>query len=311
VKRRGAFAPVILGIGAVASGAAFLTVIGALPGMATFNALSFLVGMAAGWGAHRVAHLRHGAAILFGLATAILLLVLVTGTTVDGVTRWLPLGPLNIQPALILSPLLLAIVAGREGRHWRVAILLPILLIALQPDAATMLALVAGAATIAAAASVRSTRGWTPRRIALASGAATIAIVTIVWSGIQTPPAVAFVEGTVELARLSGSAGILLHVVTAVLMVAALLSAGQGGPALAAYFAVAAAAAVFWAFPMPLAGAAPSHAMGFGLAVGCWRRSAGGSFRPPAARPRPGRWQCRPRAVRGRQRSHRRGRTRA
>jgi hypothetical protein len=266
--RRGAAAPVALATLAIAAGAAFLTVIGALPGMATFNALAFVAGLAAGWGAHRLARLPHGAAVLFGLAALVLLLVLVAGTTVDGVTRWLPLGPLNVQPALILSPLLLAIVAGREGRHWRLAILLPILLVALQPDAATMLALVAGAAALAAAASVRSTRGWTARRIALASGAAIIAIASLVWSGIQTPPAVAFVEGTIEIARLSGAAAIMLHVITALLMVAALLSAGQGGPALAAYFATAAVAAVFWAFPMPLAGAAPSHAMGFGLAVG-------------------------------------------
>jgi hypothetical protein len=102
----------------------------------------------------------------------------------------------------------------------------------------------------------------------LASGAAVIAIVALIWSGIRTPPPVAFVEGTVELARLGGSVAILLHVATAALMMAALLSAGQGGPALAAYFATATATALFWAFPMPLAGAAPSHALGFGMAVG-------------------------------------------
>ena len=280
--RQGAAAPV-LAVLAVACGAGFLISIGALPGMATFNGLSFVLGLAVGWGTHRLAGIRHGAAVIFGLASMALVLVLVAGTTINGVTRWLPLGPLNVQPALILSPLLLAIVAGREGRHWRFAILLPILLVALQPDAATMLALTAGAATIAAAASVRSTRGWTARRIALASSAAIITIAALVWAGIQTPPAVAFVEGTVELARLSGPTAILLHVATAVLMIASLLSAGRGGAALAAYFATAAAAAVFWAFPMPLAGAAPSHALGFGIAAG-WlatqRRIKGGAIRP-------------------------------
>lgn len=265
--RQGAVAPLLAAV-AVACGAAFLISIGALPGMATFNALSFVPGLVVGWGAHRLAALPYGAAVIFGLATMILALVLIAGTTIDGVTRWLPLGPLNVQPALILSPLLLAIVAGREGRHWRLAILLPILLVGLQPDAATMLALTAGAGTIAAAASVRSTRGWTARRIALASGAAIITIAALVWWGIRTPPAVAFVEGTVELARLSGPTAILLHVAIAVLMIASLLSGGQGGAALAAYFATAATAAVFWAFPMPLAGAAPSHAIGFGIAAG-------------------------------------------
>jgi hypothetical protein len=265
--RQGAIAPLLAAI-AVGCGAAFLLSIGALPGMATFNALSFVLGLAIGWGAHRLAAIRHGASVIFALASMILAVVLIVGTTIDGVTRWLPLVPLNVQPAVILSPLLLVIVADREGRHWRLAILLPILLVGLQPDAATMLALTAGAGTIAAAASIRSTRGWTARRIALASGAAMITIVALLWAGVRTPPAVAFVEGTVELARLSGPTAILLHVATAVLMIASLLRAGPGGAALAAYFATAATAAVFWAFPMPLAGAAPSHAIGFGVAIG-------------------------------------------
>ena len=40
------------------------------------------------------------------------------------------------------------------------------------------------------------------------------------------------------------------------------------GAALAAYFAVSVVAAVFLAFPMPIAGAGPSHLIGFGMAIG-------------------------------------------
>lgn len=267
--RRGGLAPLLLGTLAVFAGIAFLFDVGALPGMATRNAVSYLLGLAMGWAAHKLGHLRHAAALMFGLASGVLAWVLIGGIELDGVRRWLALGPLTIQPALIFSPLLLAIVASREGRHWRVAALLPLVLVALQPDAATMLALAAGIAVLMAAASIRSTRGWTPRRIAIAAGALCLAVIGLVFAGIQTPPPVAFVEGTVELAQVSGLVSMALHAIASVLMVVALLSAGgSGGSALAAYFAVTALAAAFWAFPMPVVGAGPSHLIGFGIAIG-------------------------------------------
>jgi hypothetical protein len=178
-------------------------------------------------------------------------------------------GPVVVQPALILSPLLLAIVASREGRHWRVAILLPVLLLGLQPDAASMLALAAGIAALMADASGLSPRGWTGRRLTITAAALGLAVTAIAFSGIQTPPPVAFVEGTVGLAALSGPFAGMLHFAAIALMIAALLSrVDSAGLALAAYFTVATLAAVFWAFPMPVAGAGPSHVIGFGIAAG-------------------------------------------
>lgn len=265
----GGKAPLLLGSAAVAAGAAFLWNAGALPGMATRNLLAYLLGLLAGWGTHKIAHRRFGAVALFAGAALILLLVLAAGSEVDGVQRWLALGPFSVQPALILAPLLLAIVASREGRHWRVAILLPIVLVALQPDAATLVAMSGGVAAMMAAASVQSVRGWTARRKALAAAAACLAAIGIVFSGIQTPPAVAFVEGTAGIAAVSGGFAIFLHAVAIVAAVVALaVAGGTGGAALATYFALAALAALFWAFPMPVVGAGPSHLVGFGLAIG-------------------------------------------
>lgn len=267
---RGGTAPLLLLASlAVVAGGLFLWSIGALPGMATRNILAFAVGLLAGWAGHKLAAVRMGAVVLFGVATAVLGLVLVAGTEIGGVRRWLALGPLNVQPGLILAPLLLAIVAGQEGRHWRVAILLPILLVALQPDAATLVAMSGSVAALAAAVSIRSSRGWTPRRIALAVGVGSLAVVGMIFTGVQTPPPVAFVEGTVGIAATSGTVAMLLHALAIVLALAALLSAGgPSGVAMAAYFALAALAAIFWAFPMPIAGAGPSHMVGFGLAIG-------------------------------------------
>ena len=87
--------------------------------------------------------------------------------------------------------------------------------------------------------------------------------------GLPTPPPVAFVEGTVGIAVLSGSSAIALHAIAIALMLAALLTRRDpAGASLAAYFGVSVLAAVFMAFPMPVAGAGPSHLIGFGIAIG-------------------------------------------
>lgn len=261
--------PLVLGTLAVAIGAAFLWNVGALPGMAERNAAAYLVGLLLGWLLHKLAHWGHGAAVLFAAGCVILGLVLLAGIELDGVTRWLPLGPFLLQPGLILAPLLLAIAASREGRHWRVAILLPMLLVAMQPDAQTLVALALGVAVLMVGASGRSRRGWSYRRIAITAGSVTVAVIGLLVAGIQTPPPVAFVEGTVGIAALSGVPATLLHIAAIGLGIAALSSRGGAADlALGAYLAGATVMAVFWAFPMPIAGAGPSHLIGFGLAVG-------------------------------------------
>ena len=262
-------APLILGTLAVATGATFLWNVGALPGMASRNSASFILGLLLGWAAHHIARRRLGAEILFAAASAILLLVLVIGIELDGVKRWLPIGPIHVQVALILSPLVLALAASRESRHWRAAVLVPLALVAAQPDAATSVALALGVAVLMADASRRSVRGWSRRRIIIAALALSLAVLGLIVAGIQTPPPVAFVEGTVGIAALSGSLAIALHILAVALALAALTSRhNPAGTSLAAYFAASFVAAVFWAFPMPILGAGPSHLIGFGLAIG-------------------------------------------
>jgi hypothetical protein len=262
-------APLALGSLAILAGAAFLWDVGALPGMASRNVASFLLGLLVGWAAHHAAHRRYGAEVLFGLATVLLAAALIVGIEIEGVKRWLPIGPVHVQPALILAPLLLAIAASREGRHWRALVLLPVALIAAQPDGATSVALAAGIAALMAVTSNRSVRGWSQRRIAVAAGAVILAVLGLIVAGFATPPPVAFVEGTVEIALLSGAPAMSLHTLTIGLMLGALLSRHDpAGASLATYFGVSALAAVFMAFPMPLAGAGPSHVIGFGIAVG-------------------------------------------
>ena len=237
--RAGGAAPLALGTLAVITGAAFLWNVGALPAMPSRNIAFYLAGLLLGWAVHHAAHRRPGAEILFALASVTLAAVLVVGIELEGVKRWLPLGPVHVQPALILAPVMLALAASREGRHWRVAVLVPVALIAAQPDGATAIALAAGIAAMMATTSGRARRGWSQRRVATASGAFVLAILSLIVAGMPTPPPVAFVEGTVEIALLSGAPAVALHIVTIALMLAALLSRRDPvGVSLAAYFGV-------------------------------------------------------------------------
>ena len=263
------FAPLGLGGAAVLTGAGFLWVVGALPGMASRNVASFVVGLGLGWLLHRLARLHHGAIATFLVTCALLALVVAVGSEIDGVKRWLPLGPVHVQPALILAPLLLALVASRQGRHWRAAALVPLGLIAAQPDAATTIAFAGGVVILMVSVSAHARKGWSSRRMAVSAASVALAALALLWFGIATPPPVAFVEGTVGIAAMSGSVAVLLHLVAVGLMVSALaVRSDDAGLALAAYFMLAAIAASFFAFPMPVAGAGPSHLIGFGLAIG-------------------------------------------
>ena len=222
--RRASALPLALGTLAVGTGAAFLWDVGALPAMASRNVAAYLLGLLAGWAIHGICRKRHGEEALFVIATAALALVLVAGITVDGVRRWIAIGPLNLQPALFLAPLLLAIVASRDSRHWRAFILLPIAVIAAQPDAATTVAMAAGVAALMASASRGSPHGWSRRRTLTAACAVGLAAIGLLVAGIRTPPPVAFVEGTVGIAKLSGAGAVILHLASIGLMVTALLS---------------------------------------------------------------------------------------
>jgi hypothetical protein len=256
--RRAGLAPPIVGAFAVLAGAAFLWMVGALPGMVTRNVAAYAVGLLIGFGALRLSRWSWGFPLLLGAASLLLLLTLV-GVEADGVRRWIALGPITLQPALIVLPMLLAGIGGEEGRKWLPWLAIPAALIALQPDAASLAALAA-----AMVAMVRKNDG--PRTLAATLLVAALAAIALI--GMYTPPPVPFVEGTAATALTSGPAAMALHFAAIVLMAAAPLTRRSlSGLAVAAFFIVCAAIAMVWPFPMPIAGAAPSHLLGFGCAM--------------------------------------------
>lgn len=255
--RPSGFAPIV-GALAVLAGAAFLLIVGSMPGMATRNIVAYLVGLAMGFGALWISRRSWGLPLLLAGASIVLLLTLI-GVETDGVRRWISVGPFTLQPALIVTPLLLASVGSEVARKWRLWLVIPAALIALQPDAASLAALAAGMAVMA-----RKSDG--PPFLAAAIIVAALALIAA--TGVLTPSPVAFVEGTASTAFTSGPAAMALHLAAIVLMAAAPLNRrSPSGGAVAAYFLVCAIIAMLWAFPMPIAGAAPSHLLGFGCAM--------------------------------------------
>lgn len=256
---RGARAiPLALATLATCVGAAFLWNVGALPGMASRNVAAFVVGLAIGFGALRLSRRHRGSPLLLA-GCSLLLLMALFGIEADGVRRWISFGPFTLQPALIVTPMLLALLGSEEGRKWRPWLVVPAALIALQPDAASLGALATGMAV-----TIRRSDG--PQMLAAMLLTAALAALAII--GMRTPPPIAFVEDTVTIAVTSGAVARVLLLAAIVLMALAPLSGkSPSGPAVTAYFLVSAAIAMLWAFPMPIAGAAPSHLLGFGAAM--------------------------------------------
>ncbi|WP_100259009.1 hypothetical protein [Qipengyuania seohaensis] len=113
----------------------------------------------------------------------LLCLPMILGPSIDGVARWLPLGPVQLHSGqLLIPPLAVLSVRLGESGTWPLAVALVIC--GLQPDAASCLALTLVLSTLA----LRN-RDWKPMRVALLGLAVTA---QACWRG-DLPP-VAFVE---------------------------------------------------------------------------------------------------------------------
>lgn len=95
-------------------------------------------------------HLEYWAFTAYGLTLALLLAVLVIGKTTMGATRWLSLGPINLQPSEIAKLVVIIILARYFAEHGHVGglrlrelltplalLALPVALILKQPDLGT------------------------------------------------------------------------------------------------------------------------------------------------------------------------------
>jgi rod shape determining protein RodA len=132
-------------------------------------------------------HLEYSAFIGYGITLFLLLAVMLIGKTTMGATRWLSLGPMNLQPSEIAKPVIIITLARYFALHGHLGgldlkelliplafVLVPVTFILKQPDLGTsMMLLFIGATmvlfagvklrtfvTLASAAAVAAWAGW-------------------------------------------------------------------------------------------------------------------------------------------------------
>lgn len=183
---------------------------------------------------------------------------------VDGVQRWIPLGPIQFQPAAIALPVVVWFAAGRGcDRLGAAAMIGAAGLCALQPDLQTTVGLVAAAAALVLAA----------RRdaLGLAVLAAALATCSVAAFGPVLAP-VAYVEEVIRRAIQStwplGALAALGLVAVPWLVWRAGSQARATGFALAALWLGLCAMSLTEDFPTPVIGYGLSWVLGFGISLG-------------------------------------------
>lgn len=203
-------------------------------------------------------------ALLFVAVLAVAATLIAPG--VDGVHRWLPLGPFTLHPSAVVGPWLLATFATAPKAAFGplAALLCAAQLIHLaQPDAAQATALALGALPVLVATTAAPTRV----RLALALTLLALAIAT--WFRPDPIQPVPHVEQILDLAAASGPGWLL-----ASLAAAALLFTPFAWPltparvALGVYLLTALVVPCAGNFPVPILGAGAGHVLGWYAALG-------------------------------------------
>lgn len=268
--------------GAVGLGGVHMIAAGAPAAMLLVNGMALVLGLlvlgatARGWSPS-----REGAEIAMVVIAAVLLATGLFGVAAHGAVRWVAVGPLMIQPSLILLPLLLMLFARTATATGSLALGIAALAIALQLDRALAGALVAGLAALWAA------HRAPPVSLALAASAIGL-LVTL--ARPENLPAAAYSDGIfatawqvhplLGLAVWSGA--------TLLLLPCAVRGAGGGrDEGSRAVFGVTWLAIILAAalgqHPAPLVGYGGSAILGYLLAAGLLPRGRQGRSTDPAS----------------------------
>ncbi len=248
----------------VLAGAAFMAVGGAPSGYAAANLAALVTaGLWVMFGRQpRSIFLVRSLAIVL---VAMLFFPLVTGPQLNGIARWVPIGAFNIHAGMLCVPAL-RVLTSRDQAYAAPLLLTALLAALLQPDAATGLALVFGAAGLH-----HVTRDW---RVGVAAIAGFVA--TLVMATRGELPAQPFVERVLVDAL---SANLPLALMMAAALLAGFLLILFAAPlARPARFACAGSLAGFVVmsivsnYPTPLAGFGVSAILGYGFALGLVKR---------------------------------------
>ena len=139
------FLALICGAGAVALGMAYMAAAGAPSRYLIVNLAALVLG-ASLWlalGRAAAAGPRQAGAMILALAAA-LVLTAFFGLAADGATRWVSVGPLNVQVSLVVLPVMILLYARERDRVGTAGMMAAALALALQPDRAMAGVLAAG-----------------------------------------------------------------------------------------------------------------------------------------------------------------------
>lgn len=267
-------AAVLCGVGATGLGLAYMAAGGAPEHHLMINAGALAFGLVA-LGILALAdqrwHLQAGPTnVLLGLA---LLAVSLWGVSVGGVTRWVALGPLIIQPAMMFVPLMAVLFARSRDTLSLTGITLAALALALQPDRGMAGALAAGLTVLAL---------LRPDRQTLAGAGVALVGFAAAMSQADPSPAMPFVDQILYSAfGIHPLAGAAVVLGSALLVLPALAARRVSDPAQSAAiaFGVVWAALILAAalgnYPTPLVGYGGSAIVGYLLSVVVFARRAG------------------------------------
>ncbi|MGX7895709.1 hypothetical protein [Tsuneonella sp. HG222] len=205
--------------------------------------------------------------IACGVLLALLFLPLATGPELNGITRWLSLGPIALHAGMLAFPAL-AVLAARDPAYAPPILLAALFAALLQPDAATGFA-----ATFAAVGLHHVGKDWKVATVAI------VGFVSAIFMALRGElPAQRFVEGVLSSAM---TANPLVALALALALGAGYLLIVHAAPlARAERFALAGSffgfviIAMMNHYPYPLIGYGAAPIVGYGLALGLVRSKA-------------------------------------
>lgn len=196
--------------------------------------------------------------------------------SVEGVHRWVALGPVRLHAAAVLLPLLLVAMQGlSQARGWWASAMVALgvaLVLLLQPDAAQATAFAAGCLVL-----LLPTAGRDPARLACVLVLAVLAGLT--WLQRDPLAPVPHVEGIVGLAAGLGAGWAVAAVVSLLVLPLPFFHAARGarthaGLALGAYVTITLVAPFQGNFPVPVMGYGVSPILGYLVGFGILMHAA-------------------------------------
>ncbi|HTU12965.1 MAG TPA: hypothetical protein VMG08_18895 [Allosphingosinicella sp.] len=245
--------------GATGLGLAWMAAAGAPLRHLAVNAVALILGILAVALLSRVRDVRRGVVDL--MLAALLLLTALAGVSAGGVTRWVAVGGVLLQPSLLLVPILALRFASSRDALSTAAILVAALALALQPDRAMAGALAAAMAVLALLRPERNVL------IALAAGGAGFAAALL---RTDPSPAMLYVDQVfVSAFAVHALVGLAVAVGAVLLLVPAAIGLLRDPGNRAAYavfgaiWLAAIAAALLGNYPTPLVGYGGSAILGY------------------------------------------------